>query len=206
MVGNIAKRYIESEALPEGDEGRLFSQHIKELDAPGELQPHIYARNIVDKNGQSPTNGHARQILNELRAYEQIGRSKDSTGYFIDKKYDDSWEYADSAQGARKYLGHRDDLIRFRRKVLRIFCYSLEALLSGTKDEEFLERAFQYIGYAIKASTRRAQHAKTGSEATSWLSSLVLAIMNTLWHSEGWKMDFTWSVSLVKKNKPRWPK
>ena len=152
-----------------------------------EPSPSIYIYTIVDRQGEHVSADHLAQVSRVLRTYARPKppyvdkvdyETWSTTVSMIDGAFGERVESIDEPTFQPRYLPSTRDDTTSRRRTLLTFLDGMDAqLLKPNVEQNGLP--LQYIGYAMDAQAREAQHQKRGA-SSNWLSTLVQSTLEAL--------------------------
>jgi hypothetical protein len=191
IAGNIAQVYVNSKM-----KGGGFAQYLEKLYERSAIQPSCYVRTLSDKMGRSISPDDLSKLMVLIHGYASRAHEQDAESCAIDTCMQPDRTTEDSIKGKRYFLETDASEISVPRvKLVRAWCQAInERLKHCNTSGKTLEPPLQYVGYALNAQKRQAQH---DGSSTSWFTELVKAACKVLF---GDKYAFTFHVVCLIDN------
>jgi hypothetical protein len=175
----LAQSYDDSK-----DRGTTLAQRLDSFKERAEEHLSIYICMFCEKATNKPLDWmFASSLAAHVKAYAKQDATHNLIACKINKVYDkkNQWTQQKSDNGERLYLQTAGKAIADARvKNMLVFADKLEEQVNACKESKQMYMPFmQYVGYAIKASTRLHQHESHSS--TNFLCMFVQALSEVLW-------------------------
>ena len=153
--------------------------------------PSIYLQVLVDQvSGNSPTPNELKEIIQELRTYQDPGSESDDLARSVDGAVKNIGSVSLGRYRPRQYLTTAKMGTSARRQILLDFCRALEERLQGVpanKQDQPWGYELAEVGYAKDSRARLDQHRH--HESSNWLMNLFESVCFVRYGRQRFRME-----------------